>query len=345
MKKSLKKFLTTTLALSFFLGTTVGLTNKTFGTSPVKVLVNGEEIDFIKYGTQPFINENGTTMLPFRSIFEQFPGYINTEQYSKYKLITFSKNYEDKIINLSLYENEDRLSMIYVIPNSYNDTYRYDDTYTWSFYDTPIVNINGRVHVPVRAISEAWGYKVDWDSETKTVFIDTTNQNIEVPSDAYNIHNNQLPLKEYEVDGTKKQFENTPEVDKPSVSLEKFQEEVVRLVNEERNKAGILPLEMDTKLNELAVIKTDDMLNNDYFSHYSPIYGSPFDMMDMYEVTYSSAAENIAYGQTTPEEVMNSWMNSEGHRENILNPDFNKIGVGYSTDEIDEIFWTQLFTG
>lgn len=82
------------------------------------------------------------------------------------------------------------------------------------------------------------------------------------------------------------------------------------------------------------------MQQQNYFSHTSPTYGSPFDMMRDFGITYRSAGENIAKGQTSPEEVVQAWMNSQGHRENILNANFTHIGVGY---EQNGNHWTQMF--
>lgn len=88
--------------------------------------------------------------------------------------------------------------------------------------------------------------------------------------------------------------------------------------------------------------KSRDMSANGYFSHISPTYGSPFDMMKKYGITYRYAGENIAMGQRTPEEVVKAWMNSEGHRKNILSPNYNYIGVGYVAQGN---YWTQEFIG
>ena len=97
-----------------------------------------------------------------------------------------------------------------------------------------------------------------------------------------------------------------------------FASEVVTLVNKERANAGLKPLTVHAKLTTVALDKAKDMSNNNYFSHTSPTHGSPFDMMKAYGISYGYAGENIAKGQRTPQEVMNSWMNSQGHRENIL---------------------------
>jgi len=119
-----------------------------------------------------------------------------------------------------------------------------------------------------------------------------------------------------------------------------FQTQVVTLVNQERAKVGLKALQTDALLNKVATEKARDMDVNNYFSHTSPHYGSPFDMMRSFGVTYRSAGENIASGQPTPARVMQDWMNSPGHRANILNASFTKIGVGYVNGE-----WVQMFTG
>lgn len=119
-----------------------------------------------------------------------------------------------------------------------------------------------------------------------------------------------------------------------------FAAKVVELVNVERSKAGLSPLTVHTNLTKVAVEKAKDMSVNNYFSHTSPTYGSPFDMMKQFGVTYSYAGENIAMGQKTPEEVMKGWMNSPGHKANILNKNFTMIGVGYYNG-----YWVQEFIG
>jgi len=118
----------------------------------------------------------------------------------------------------------------------------------------------------------------------------------------------------------------------------KFASEVVELVNKERANAGLKPLTVHAKLTTVAVDKAKDMSDNNYFSHTSPTHGSPFDMMKAYGISFGYAGENIAKGQRTPQEVMNSWMNSQGHRENILSPNFTMIGVGYYNG-----YWVQEF--
>ncbi len=122
-----------------------------------------------------------------------------------------------------------------------------------------------------------------------------------------------------------------------------YEEKVVQLVNEERAKEGLDPLTMHNRLSDLARMKSQDMADKGYFSHTSPTYGSPFDMMKQYDFSYSAAGENIAAGQRTPQEVVEGWMNSPGHRANILNEHFTHIGVGYVEGGSYGTYWTQLF--
>lgn len=114
---------------------------------------------------------------------------------------------------------------------------------------------------------------------------------------------------------------------------------VLKLTNEYRQKGGLKPLQgNDDNLNKSAHLKAEDMDKNNYFSHQSPTLGSPFDQMRNMGVKYNAAGENIADGQRTAEEVMNDWMNSAGHRANIMNGQFTHMGVGYVNGK-----WCQQF--
>ncbi|MFZ3579596.1 CAP domain-containing protein [Virgibacillus sp. DJP39] len=122
--------------------------------------------------------------------------------------------------------------------------------------------------------------------------------------------------------------------------ISKFATSVIRLTNDERRNVGLPALKSHAPLSKVAKAKSKDMENKGYFSHTSPTYGSPFDMMRDFGVSYQSAGENIAQGQRTPEAVVEAWMNSQGHRENILNDKFTHIGVGF---EQAGHHWTQMF--
>ncbi|MBK5463118.1 MULTISPECIES: CAP domain-containing protein [unclassified Peribacillus] len=135
---------------------------------------------------------------------------------------------------------------------------------------------------------------------------------------------------------------NTDEKTETSSELSAFEQQVVKLTNAERAKQGLAALKIDTELSKVARLKSQDMKDKNYFDHNSPTYGSPFDMMKKFGISYTSAGENIAQGQKTPEEVVEAWMNSQGHRENIMNSSFTHIGVGYVESGN---YWTQQFIG
>lgn len=118
---------------------------------------------------------------------------------------------------------------------------------------------------------------------------------------------------------------------------------ILDLVNTERAKAGAGALQLDSRLNEVATVKAKDMATNDYFSHDSPTYGTPFEMMHNFGIEYRAAAENIAAGQKSAAEVMDSWMHSSGHKANILNKEYTHLGVGYYVNENGVPYWVQQF--
>lgn len=128
-----------------------------------------------------------------------------------------------------------------------------------------------------------------------------------------------------------------------SANIGAYEQQVVDLVNQERAAAGLPALKVNAKLAGVAEKKAEDLRDNNYFAHQSPTYGSPFDMMKQFGISYTSAGENIAKGQKTPADVMNGWMNSEGHRANILNSSYTEIGVGYVTDSKGTTYWVQHF--
>lgn len=123
-------------------------------------------------------------------------------------------------------------------------------------------------------------------------------------------------------------------------SVTAYEQEVIRLVNEIRAENGLNPLTYDWELARVARFKSQDMKDNRYFSHQSPTYGSPFQMIKAFGITFRSAGENIARGYPTPQAVVNGWMNSSGHRANILNASYTHIGVGYVASGN---YWTQMF--
>lgn len=140
---------------------------------------------------------------------------------------------------------------------------------------------------------------------------------------------------------TPKQEQKTPPVSQNTSnekhSLTAAEIEMVEYVNQARKEAGLQPLAIDVDLSYVARVKSKDMQDNNYFSHNSPTYGTPFEMMKNFGIQYKSAAENIAINSSVIG-AHNAFMNSEGHRNNILNPRLTHIGIG-----IQGRHYTQMF--
>lgn len=129
----------------------------------------------------------------------------------------------------------------------------------------------------------------------------------------------------------------------PTVTTTAQENEVIRLVNVQRSKAGLQQLKTNWQLCRVARYKSADMASKGYFDHNSPTYGTPFKMMESFGLRFSAAGENLAYGQRTPAEVMNGWMNSPGHRNNIMSQSYTEIGVGLAKNKSGVSYWTQMF--
>ena len=116
------------------------------------------------------------------------------------------------------------------------------------------------------------------------------------------------------------------------------------LVNEARRNAGLSELKLDKELLKVARIKSQDMVDNNYFSHTSPTYGTPFQMLKSFGISYKSAGENIA-GYATAKAAFDGWMNSSGHKANILNSLYNYTGIGVVSSPKYGLMLTQEFIG
>ncbi|MBO5033886.1 MAG: hypothetical protein J6D08_18770 [Lachnospiraceae bacterium] len=142
---------------------------------------------------------------------------------------------------------------------------------------------------------------------------------------------------------------NTPDTNQPGTDNDvpdtealSYTEQVVALVNAERAKAGLNALTLDTEIASAALVRAKETEIS--FSHTRPDGRHFSTALSDIGINFRGAGENIAWGQRSPEQVMNGWMNSEGHRANILNPNYTKIGVGYYQNAAGTNYWTQLFT-
>lgn len=122
------------------------------------------------------------------------------------------------------------------------------------------------------------------------------------------------------------------------------EQEVFNLINQQRANNGLSALKIDHEVQRVAKIKAKDMVDNKYFSHNSPTYGSPFDMLNSFKVSYQTAGENIA-GNSSNSAAVNAWMNSAGHKANILNSSYNYTGIGVVNSPTYGKIYVQMFIG
>ena len=225
----------------------------------------------------PVIEEN-RTLVPVRGIFEYMDAIVEWESgivkiYSENSEITITIGEEKFYFNGHI-----------------------------KYFDVPAKIINNRTFIPLRAVSELLGCRVEWNEAER---------NVEIFRDAVSDEAGYLA-----------------------------EHEVFILVNEIREEFGMCRLEWDELLALTGRMHAEDMYTNDYFSHESQDGRTPFDRMVQNGVTYKIAAENIARDFDGAESVVDSWMNSEAHRANILNPEITRIGVGYCKG-----YWCQEFAG
>ena len=140
------------------------------------------------------------------------------------------------------------------------------------------------------------------------------------------------------------QDSTTPSQTEDTSGLTADEQEVFNLVNAKRTEAGLTVLAIDAEVQNVARDKAQDMVDNNYFSHTSPIYGSPFDMMKSYGIKYKAAGENIA-GNSSNSGAVNAWMNSEGHKANILSNNYNYTGIGVVSSPKYGKIYVQMFIG
>nr|WP_317357556.1 CAP domain-containing protein [uncultured Tyzzerella sp.] len=192
---------------------------------------------------------------------------------------------------------------------------------------------NGRTFVPFRTLGEYLDLSIEWDSKTKTAIMkgnvyNSFNQEQANNTNITNNNNNEI------------QKENNEELTETQIRA--MEEEVVRLVNEERVKNGLNPLQIDETLMKSAKAKSTDMAERDYYDHIDP---DGYYIFEKY-----ASAENLG-AKSTPQKAVESWLNSTGHRKNILNPNYQYIGVGlaygkatwFYNDNEEHPYWTQHF--
>jgi|GEM_PF-1951847 len=235
--------------------------------------------------------------------------------------ITLRFNVEGETDNLHVYVNDKEL-------------YAYGSSYTCSVTLNPGDNVFN-----IRAVN---GYGKDV-IETKTIYYDagqsdSTNNN----TNADNNTDNDTPDNNDNANNNNNNNNDNNNNNSETVSTEDFTAQVLQLVNKERAKEGLSALDTSSELQQAAQVRAKEQVQK--FSHTRPNGSDCFTALDEASVSYMTAGENIAAGQRTPESVMDSWMNSPGHRSNILSPNFTKIGIGYINED-GTPYWVQMFIG
>ncbi len=129
-----------------------------------------------------------------------------------------------------------------------------------------------------------------------------------------------------------------------TASMNSDEKEVFDLINKQRTNNGLQALKIDNEVQKVARIKAQDMVDNNYFAHESPTYGSPFQMLKSFKISYKTAGENIAANSSNSGAV-NAWMNSSGHKANILNSSYNYTGIGVVSSKKYGKMYVQMFIG
>lgn len=129
-----------------------------------------------------------------------------------------------------------------------------------------------------------------------------------------------------------------------TASLSADEKEVFDLINKQRTNNGLQALKVDSEVQRVARIKAQDMVDNNYFAHESPTYGTPFNMLKSFKIWYKTAGENIAANSSNSAAV-NAWMNSSGHKANILNNNYNYTGIGVVNSAKYGKIYVQMFIG
>lgn len=275
---------------------------------PIKVYMDGKQIKFAT--AKPYMDKN-RVLIPLRTVQENMKAKVTFD--NKLKQITSVKSAKNQNTRIKLTINS---SYIF-----YEYSYLGKTEQKVERIDVPARLKGNSTYVPLRAAIESMGYDVSWDSKNYKVSI-KTNATIK-PKPNKN---------QYVVYGDSNQ-------------IVKMDLDLFYLTNAERISRGIKPLAYDVENSKVARLKSKDMHNKKYFLHTSPTYGTPFEMLDKYKVDYQYAGENLAAGFSTAKEAVNAWMNSAGHKENLLRPEFERVGFGYfkGPDEYKH-YYTQIFT-
>ncbi|MFV0519214.1 MAG: stalk domain-containing protein [Lachnospirales bacterium] len=351
----------------------------------ISINIDGVNVDFEKYGTYPIIID-GTTYVPLRSLFEAFGAVEDEDKGNNILGETYSNNVNVYTFNLKVgdYDLETVLNIherfqpqnSFFVVNYTKD----GESALLGFPKYNIILQEGRTYLPIRGISEAFGYTVNWDATSNTVLIDTANPsskgfefvdtyilrteirnlkralNIDdtVTTNSEAIKSKTMEELQLELDELKTKASElrnievgleTPSVTEVTVTdknKEKI-DEVVALINAYRVEAGVSEVVLNEEISAIAQTKVNDMLENKYFEYLSPTYGTVADMLKLYHIDFTAVGENIAKNENTVEDVMDYWTNSVLHKKNLENENYTDIGIGLGEDKLGNLYWVQIF--
>jgi uncharacterized protein YkwD len=284
----------------------------------INVTINGEAVAF---PDQPPASVDGRTLVPIRAVFEHMGFEVGW--YGPTRTVTLERNRDYIAISIG------------------------DPVFTANgqvrALDVPAQIIGSSTMLPIRALVESVGYNVGWDGATSTVIIYyADNETAETPPQAAAPEPTPVPAQIQQIRIPNRRITE----DETAVWLanyyamggaHEFELEVIRLTNIERANAGLSPVEAYDTLMYAARFKSQGMVDLGYFAHESPVYGR-FDAIarEVFGMPQRAMGENLARGQRTPYQVIAGWMGSEGHRNNLLNAAYTRIGVGFYNNT-----WTQ----
>ena len=349
MKK--KRFTTMLLTAAMVFGTVTGAS----AADQITVTIDGEKVNF--KDQQP-VNINDRVMVPVRDVAEKMGWEVSFETFPGNTIVNGIFQPEDHVTMQKFVDPGDDLDAKFsYVTNITIDTNKIvfgnDAVFEpeQSLKVKPIIK-NGRTLLGIRDIAEGLYADIQWNEETKTVAI-TTKPVEQFPNydelmnyieEYRKVVNEQKSIEEAE--------KNTKLEQKKIVEEARsgYAEEMLRLVNNEREKAGATPLELDDTLTEAANIRAKEIC--EVFDHTRPNGENFRSLLDEMDVDSSYTGENINKGTfEAPESAMELWMSSETHKRNILNPNYKYIGIGYVFEsESNGVFddtvshWVQIFS-
>ncbi len=369
MKKILKKIAVAMLGIAIVVGTTTLSEQKAYA-NDIKIIVDGNVVEF----DEPPLNDNGSLFVPIRAILEKADNYMTREESlttkaddekrvildwkAEQRVVGFVNGYNDYFahyVEINVDDGSVLNRIRWFIDGVELEEFRYTDT-----LDLMPKLINGRTLLPLRAVAEMYGYDVEWDGTTRTVYIDTSNPIVVNEKgekiDIYKVISNVTTITTEEQPSIEIMVDNMDNHIRIATNKLTEQEridlanEMLGYVNELRAEHGVAPLELDQDLIDFAYIKAKDYELGGYSSdavasdglgtgnHVSPRYGSPTQYYNyIYGTNYSFISENytkimVAMGSEASSSF-NTWVNSEGHKNAMLSTKRTKLGFGFYTIE------------